>query len=173
MITNSKFPINRLNRYYDETDWQMELDLAREVFEDDMNFKVVLYRINHQETDTDDLYGETISGGVRFKTPVELYAMVSLEPADQKTYNPNGTLRYQEYGPLTLYILQIHLEEQDVDITYGDIIGYADYETNIKYFKVVNDGKIYSDNEHTIYGYKGFYRTIKCVQVDPDEFNGL
>ena len=46
-------------------------------------------------------------------------------------------------------------------------------ETTIKYFTVANDGKIFSDNAHTIGGYKGFYRTIICVPTDLDEFNGI
>ena len=50
---------------------------------------------------------------------------------------------------------------------------YPENETTIKYFTVANDGKIFSDNAHTIGGYKGFYRTIICVPTDLDEFNGI
>ena len=42
-----------------------------------------------------------------------------------------------------------------------------------RYFTVANDGKITSDNAHTIVGYKGFYRTIVCVPTSEDEFNGI
>lgn len=173
MISDKKIPINRVNRYYDEIDFQMELDMAREVIEDDMNFKIVLYRINMAETDTDDLYGETKSGGARYYPPVELAVMVDLAEAVNKSYNPNGTIRYQDYGPLTFYILQDQLTEMNVEISYGDVVAYADSETNLKYFKVTDDGKIISDNKHTIYGYKGYYRTIKAVTIDPNEFNNM
>jgi hypothetical protein len=65
------------------------------------------------------------------------------------------------------------LDELKVEIGYGDYIGYPENETTIKYFTVANDGKIFSDNAHTIGGYKGFYRTIICVPTDLDEFNGI
>ncbi len=64
------------------------------------------------------------------------------------------------------------LQELDVDIIYGDYIGYQEDETTIKYYTVSNDGVINSDNKHTINGYKGFYRTIECVPTSEDEFNG-
>jgi hypothetical protein len=57
-----------------------------------------------------------------------------------------------------------------VDISYGDYLAYPENEFTIKYFTVVNDGKIYSDNAHTILGYKGFYRTIVSVPALSNEF---
>lgn len=173
MNRNVKIPINRLNRYYDEDDFQLDLDMAREVIEDDMNFKIVLFRIDRDETDTDDLYGETPQGDVNYLPPIEVFCIVNLYEPENKSYNPNGTVRYREYGNLHFTVLQQHLTELGVDIEYGDIIGYTDHELNIKYFTVSDDGRIFSDNKHTRYGYKGFYRNIKCVTVDPNEFNGI
>ena len=66
---------------------------------------------------------------------------------------------------------QEQLDELNCDINYGDYIGFADREDNIKYFTVTNDGKIYSDNAHTRVGYKGYYRSITCVTADANEFN--
>lgn len=173
MINNNKIPINRLNRYYDEDDFKMELEMAREVIEEDMNITIVLYRINMAETDVDDLYGETKKNGVRFFPPVELAVIPKIAQAENKTYNTNGTLRYQQYGNLEFTVLQVMLDEMDIDISYGDIVGYADFESNIKYFEVTDDGKIFSDNAHTMYGYKGYFRSIKCTVLDPNKFNGF
>lgn len=173
MITNSRIPINRLNRYYDEEDFKMELEMAREVIEEDMNISVVLYRINMAETDTDDLYGETKKGGVRYYPPVELNVIPTLMQPEAKTYNPNGTLRYLEYGNFNFTLLQVQLDEMNIDIRIGDVIGYADSETNIKYFEVFDDGRIIADNQHTVYGYKGYFRSIKCVVLDPNKFDGI
>ena len=82
-------------------------------------------------------------------------------------------MRFIEYGNVTIGIYQSQLDELGVDITYGDYIGYPETETKVKYFTVTNDGKIFSDNTHTIGGYKGFYRTITCVPTDLNEFNAI
>ena len=66
-----------------------------------------------------------------------------------------------------------HLEELGVDISLGDYIGYAESEDRMRYYTVTNDGRVVSDNAHTIGGYKPFYRTIICSYVSPNEFNGV
>ena len=96
-----------------------------------------------------------------------------METPVNKAYNPDGSMRYLEHGNLTLGVYQDHLNELEVDINYGDYIGYAETEDKIKYYTVTNNGIIHSDNAHTIVGYKGFYRTITCVPTDLDEFQGI
>jgi hypothetical protein len=96
-----------------------------------------------------------------------------MDTPTNKSYNGNGSLKFLEYGNVTLGVYQDTLDDLGVDITYGDFIGYPETETKFKYFTVSNDGKVFSDNAHTIAGYKGFYRSITCVPTDLDEFNGI
>lgn len=174
MNRKNRIPITRLSRFYDEKDFDLELDMAKEVIEEDVNFSVVLYRIDKINSNAEDVYGESESREIRFHEPVELKVLLKIEEAQNKSYSQdNGSLRYREYGNLTFNILSKQLEEKNVDISYGDIIGYSDREDNLKYFEVFDDGRINSDNEHTQFGYKAYYRTIKCVTVDPDQFNGI
>ena len=112
-------------------------------------------------------------GEIRFKPPVEIPVNFNYATPSNKNYNSDGSLRFLERGNITLGVYQDTLDELKVDITYGDYIGYPENETTIKYFTVANDGKVFSDNAHTIGGYKGFYRTITCVPTDLDEFNGI
>jgi hypothetical protein len=43
----------------------------------------------------------------------------------------------------------------------------------MKYYTVVNDGKVNSANTHMLGGYKPAFRTIECTLVsDISEFNG-
>jgi hypothetical protein len=173
MERKNRIPITRLSRYYDEVDFDLELDMAREVIEEDANFTVVLYRIDKTNSNNDDVYGESESREIRFEPPVELKVLINLQEAENKSYAENGSLRYQEYGNLVFTVLNKQLVDKGVDISYGDIIGYSDRESNLKYFEVFNDGKINSDNLHTQFGYKSYFRTISCVVVDPDQFNGI
>lgn len=173
MNRNNKIPITRLSRYYDEIDFELDLDMAREVIEEDANFTVVLYRIDKVNSNNDDVYGESESREIRFLPPIELKVLPKLNESENKNYGENGSLRYQEYGNLDFTILNKQLELKGVDINYGDIVAYSDREDNLKYFEVFNDGKINSDNAKTQFGYKSFYRQINCVVVDPDQFNGI
>jgi len=107
---------------------------------------------------------------ILFHPPKEIKVRPLLENSEPNTYS-EGYLRYEDYGNFTFTVFVDHLTELNTDIDYGDYIGYADREDNIKYFTVVDDGKIYSDNAHTRLGYKGYYRTVVCTTADENEFN--
>lgn len=173
MERKNKIPVTRLSRFYDEFDFKMELDMVKDLIEGDANFTVVLYRIDKEKSNYSDVYGESDPNEIRFLAPVELKVLLNLNESENKSYGGNGSMRYQEYGNLVFTVLNDQLVEKNVDISYGDIIGYSDRETNLKYFEVFDDGKINSDNKHTHFGYKSYFRTISCVTVDPNQFNGL
>jgi hypothetical protein len=165
----NKIPITRVNKFFSADDFGLELDMGREYLEGDLNMSVILYRIDREETNVDSLYGEVNSSELRFLPPVELLGLIKLELPDNTAYS-KGTLRVLDHGKLTFSLYQEQLDELGVDISYGDYLAYPENEFTIKYFTVVNDGKIYSDNAHTILGYKGFYRTIVSVPALSNEF---
>jgi len=152
-------------------DFGLEDEMAREYLEGDINFTVILFRVDRVKSRTEDVYGESDVEEIKFHPPVELKVRPILEESESKSYS-EGYGRYEDYGNLTFTIFETQLTELGVDITYGDYIGYPDKEDNIKYFTVVNDGRINSDNSKTRVGYKSYYRKVSCVTADPDEFKG-
>jgi len=173
-MKNEKFtPITRINKWFDESDFDLEVGLGREAIEGDGNFTVILYRIDRQLTEYDDVYGEATKDGIKFFPPIELKVIPILDEPENKTYNSNGSTRFLQDGNLTFGIYDAQLTEQKTQISYGDYIAYAVTETEVRYYSVVNDGVKNFDNKHTIMGYKGAFRTIKCAPVDNTEFRGL
>jgi hypothetical protein len=74
-------PITRINKWFSEEDFKLEIDLGREAIEGDGNFTLILYRIDRQLTEYDTLYGEA-SKEEGLPTPVaEGEASVPTEPA--------------------------------------------------------------------------------------------
>ena len=174
MANNNKItPITRINRFFSEEDFFLEISMGREAIEGDGNFTVILYRVNRQLTESDNVYGEASKDGIKFYPPVELKVIPIISEAENKTYNSNGSLRYLQDGKLAFGIYDAQLTDLDTEIGYGDYIGYPVTETDIRYFSVVNDGIKNFDNKHTIMGYKGAFRTIDCASVDASEFRGL
>ena len=172
MTQPKRVPIERLNKFYSQEDFELDIDFGREWLEGDINIKVILYRVDRTETTNDDIYGEAGKGEIRFKPPIEIPVNFNYATPTNKNYNSDGSMRYLERGNITLGVYQDQLDELGVDISYGDYIGYPETETKTKFFTVSNDGKIFADNAHTMVGYKGFYRTITCVPTDLDEFDG-
>lgn len=172
-MSKPKIPITRINKWYSDEEFNLDIEMGREAIEEDMNFTVVLFRVDRQQTLFHDLYGEATEDGIRNKTPVELKVVPTLDEAENENYNDNGSNRYLEDGNLTFGIFQKQLDELQVEISYGDYIGYVIDEENIRYYTVANDGIKNYDHKHTIMGYKSGYRTIVCTPTNKDEFKGI
>lgn len=170
MSDMKQIPINRMDKWFSQEDFELEQSMGREAIEGDLNMVVVLYRVDKELSQTDDLYHEASVEEIRFKQPLELNVVASLAEPENKTYNDNGSLRYLQDGQLTFGIYQQQLDELDATLEFGDYIAYAINETTIKYFTVVNDGLKMHDDKHTILGFKGAYRSIICSPIDETEF---
>ena len=166
-------PITRVNKWFSEDDFNLEIEMGREAIEGDGNFTLILYRVDRQLTESDDLYGEASANSIRYFPPIELKVIPIMDEAENKAYNSNGGLRYLQDGQLTFGIYDAQLKELDTEISYGDYIGYPVTETEIRYFSVVNDGVKNYNNKHTIMGYKGAFRTIVCATIEDSEFQGM
>ena len=167
-------PINRVNKFFSEEDFNLEVSFGREAIEGDGNFVVILYRVDRSRSESDDIYNEAVKDGIKFFPPVELRVIPIMNEPENKAYNSgSGSLRYLQDGQLTFGIYDAQLDELGVELNYGDYIGYQVSETDLRYFSVSNDGIKNYDNKHTIMGYKGAFRTVLCASVEEDEFRGL
>lgn len=173
MNNKNIIPITRINKFFSEEDYNLEISMGREAIEGDGNFTIILYRVDRQLTEYDELYGEASSDGIRYFPPVELKVIPIMAQPENLAFNPNGGLRHLQDGQLTFGIYDAQLKDLDTNISYGDYIGYPVTETEVRYFSVVNDGIKNYDNRHTIMGYKGAYRTIVCATIENNEFRGM
>jgi hypothetical protein len=174
LTQNSKIiPITRINKFFSEEDFELEISMGREAIEGDGNFTVILYKVDRTQTQFDELYGESPLNGIRYFPPIELKVIPILAEPENKAYNKDGTARYLQDGQITLGIYESQLIEENTDIDYGDYIGYPTKNNELRYYSVSNDGKKNFDNKHTIMGYKGAFRTIICSPIDYSEFKGV
>jgi hypothetical protein len=171
-MSNRTVPITRLSKFFGDEDFNLDVNMGREWLEGDMNFTLVLYRIDKNKTNADSVYGEALDDGIKFLPPVEFRAFVQIVAPENK-FLGNSKINQIEPGNLRISVYQSHLDELEIDVEYGDYIGYYETETRVRYYVVNNDGRVVSDNKHTYGGYKPFYRTINASPVNENEFRGL
>ena len=171
-MMNNKVPITRIGKFFGSDDYNLDISIGEEWLYGDMNFTLVLYRIDRVKTKTYDVYGETLSDGIKFLPPIEFKGYVQIMAPENKNL---GTSKVNQFEPgnikVSVYIKQ--LEELGIDISYGDYIGYYETEDRVRYYVVNNDGRVISDNKHNYGGYKPYYRTIMGSAVTENEFRGL
>lgn len=168
----NKVPITRIGKFFGSNDFDLDISMGEEWLVGDMNFTCVLYRIDRYKTKTDDVYGETVSDGIKFLPPIEFNAFVQVMAPENKMLG-STRVDQMEPGNIKISVYQKTLDDLGVDINFGDYIGYYETETLVRYYTVNNDGRVVSDNKHTYAGYKPFYRTIMASPVGPNEFRGL
>ena len=165
-------PITRLGKFFGGEDYTLDVGMGQEWLEGDMNFTVVLYRIDRYKTKTDDVYGEVLEDGIQFMAPIELKGYVQVLAPTNK-FLGSSRVEQLEPGNMKFSIYQKQLDDLGVDIFFGDYLGYYETESRVRYYTVSDDGKVVSDNKHTYGGYKSFYRTITATYVSDNEFRGL
>ena len=171
-MENNLVPITRLGKFFGGEDYSLEIDMGMEWVNGDMNFTVVLYRIDRYKTKVDDVYGEVLEDGIQFLAPVELKGLVQVMAPTSK-FIGTSRVEQKEPGNMKFSIYQKTLDDLDVEIFLGDYIGYYESEDRVRYYVVSDDGYVKSDNRHSYGGYRPFYRTIIATYVSPDEFKGI
>jgi len=166
---DNKLPITRLSKFLSQDDFDLHVKMGVEYLHGDLNMRLVLYRVDRQKTDIDDVYGEVGLDEIKYYPPIEFNALVKIEEPKNSAYK-GGLIRYNEPGNLNISVYIRHLEELNIDIKYGDFIGYPESETRTRYYQVTNDGKVVSDNKHNMFGYKPYYRNITCAPIQDTTF---
>jgi hypothetical protein len=104
--------------------------------------------------------------------PVELKGLVQILAPTNKLLG-NSRVKQQEPGNMKFSVYQKTLDDVQVEVNMGDYLGYYETEDRVRYYTVINDGRVKSDNKHTYAGYKPFYRTIEATWVSENEFRGI
>ena len=165
-------PITRLGKFFGGEDLSLDINMGSEWLEGDMNFTVILYRVDRYKTKTDDVYGEVVQDGQKFLPPVELKGFVKIvAPTNLKL--GNSKVRQEEPGNMSFSVYQKYLDDLQVDIVFGDYLAYFEKEDVVRYYSVVDDGRVVSDNRHNYGGVKPFYRSILATPVSQNELNGI
>jgi len=165
-------PITRLGKFFGGEDYTLDIGMGEEWLLGDMNFTIILYRIDRYKTKTDDVYGEVLEDGIQFLAPVELKGLVQIMAPSNKNLG-NSKVAQNEPGNMKFSIYQKTLEDLQVNIFVGDYFGYYETEDRVRYYTVIDDGLVKSDNKHTYGGYKPFYRTVTATWVSENEFRGI
>jgi hypothetical protein len=171
-MSNNKVPITRIGKFFGSEDYNLDIGMGEEWLYGDMNFTLVLYRVDRLKTKTDDVYGETVQDGIKFLPPVEFKGYVQIMAPENRNIG-NSKINQFEPGNLKVSVYQKQLDDLGVDINFGDYIGYYEAEDRVRYYTVNNDGRVVSDNKHNYAGTKPYYRTIMASAVVNNEFRGL
>jgi hypothetical protein len=171
-MAQRQVPITRLGKFFGSEDFDLDINMGREWLDGDMNFQIVLYKVDRTKTVNDDVYGEVVKDGIQFLAPVSINAYVKIDGATEQ-FLGNSKIVQNEPGVLNFHVYQKELEELQTNIELGDYIGYWITENQVRYYSIIDAGSPNWDNRHTYGGYKKFYFSYTATPVSENEFRGL
>lgn len=164
-------PVNRNNLFYSEEDFEFETDLIEGYLEEDLNQTVIVYEVDRNRTNINEIYKEAKKDTIRFKPPKEVPCMFEIEDAQINAFDSqSNTGSYQVSGNLKLYVMPKVLEKYCCDIKRGDYVAIQIDENRLSYFTVTDDGKVNNSNKHIVGAYKVAWRVISAAPAQ--EFKG-
>ena len=103
-------PITRLGKFFGAEDYSLDIGMGEEWLLGDMNFTIVLYRVDRYKTKTDDVYGEVTEDGIQFLAPIELQGLVQVMAPAHKLLG-NSKVEQQEPGNMKFSLYQKQLDD--------------------------------------------------------------
>ena len=80
-------PITRNDKFFSKEDFDLEVEFSKEYIEQDANQTVILYEVDLNQTKVNDIYQEAEKDAIRFKQPVEIPVVFTIDGAEMKSYS--------------------------------------------------------------------------------------
>ncbi|MFW6219921.1 MAG: hypothetical protein ACOC33_03695 [bacterium] len=164
--------VNRINIFYDENSYNLDVEYGRAYVEQDVHTHITLYRIDVIQSRVDDLYGEALPSDKKYFPPIQLTAQIESLDQDEQEYRGNSGIVRQDTGNLIFSVFLKELEEKDTDINRGDIVSYYTGKKE-RFYEVANADYTYDNTEKSMLGYKPYIRTIEATPIKSDVINNF
>jgi len=109
-MSRNLVPITRIGKFFGAEDYNLDISMGEEWLYGDMNFTLVLYKVDRLKTKTDDVYGEVLEDGIQFMAPIELKGYVQVLAPTNK-YLGNSRVEQLEPGNMKFSIYQKQLDD--------------------------------------------------------------
>lgn len=156
-------------RFVNEIGFDLEIALGRDYVEREVAMEIIYYEIDGAKTEKSKIYGERKGSPIVHKPSVKLKGTVTLANPKQQEI-ADGGLKKDYYGDIKVALYQKHIDENQVTIKLGDIIGYRTGTNEVRYFTIFNPDYVDVSNKKSFYGVRPFARVILARQLDRNEF---
>lgn len=146
---------------YNSEDFNYQQMMTQTYFNTYVNWKIMLYRINTIKSVKNSIYGESKPTDKEFLTPVEITIIPTIGDVEMEYKGKDG-INNQKINNFTFGVYKEELTNKNLTIKNGDYVIYNDGETN-RVYEIITVSEL--DTNNSAYGFKPFYKNIKCKLV--------
>lgn len=159
----------RYGLFMNENSFDLDVMYGEHYLETDVNYIVLLHKVNIIETKSHDLYGQARTSDKKYFPAVKISAMVDVEDNLFENYgDAESGLPRDDTGMLRVSVYINELERKQIDFDRGDIIEWNQSGTRSRYYDVVSSQNVYDSTSKTIAGFKPYWKQIKATPVKED-----
>lgn len=159
----------RYGLFMDENSFDLEIEYGRNYLAQDVNYFIILHRVDVIESQVDDFYGEAEPSETKYMPAIKLDVMMDIGDSEQSYYGGNeGGITRDDTGNMIFGVYLKELKEKGVDISRGDIIEYNMSTEDSRFYEVENANNVTDTTDRTIAGFKPFYKEITAIPIKED-----
>jgi hypothetical protein len=160
---------SRYGLFMNEDSFDLDIMYGRHYVENDVVFRISLYRINIIESKSHDLYGQSKPKDKKYFAPVELHGMVDIDDGEQNNYgDEQGGIVREDTGKLKFGIYLEELNEKKTEINRGDLVAWNQSGEKIRYYEVDKASNVTDQTTNTIAGMRPYYKLVEAFPVKED-----
>lgn len=159
----------RYGLFMNEDSFDLDVMYGEHYLETDVNYFILVYKVNIIETKSHDLYGQAKSKDKKYLPPVKLNVMYNVEENENQYFgNGEGGITRDDTGALRVGVYLNELERKQIEIDRGDIIEWNQSGSRPRYYEVDKAQVVDDTTSQTIAGFKSYWKQIIANPVKED-----
>ena len=159
----------RYGLFMNEDSFDLDVMYGEHYLEADVNYFILLHKVNIIESKSHDLYGQAKSKDKLFFPAVKLNAMINVADNKNEYYGGDkGGISRDDTGEIKVSVYLNELERHQVGVDRGDIIEWNQSGARARYYEVQSAQNVVDSTSQTIAGFKPYWKQIIASPVKED-----
>jgi hypothetical protein len=159
----------RYGLFMDEESFDLDVMYGEHYLETDVNYFVLIHKVNIIESKKNDLYGQAKSKDKKYLPYVKINAMIDVADADGRYYaEGQGGISRDDTGNIRVSVYLNELNKTNLEIDRGDIVEWNQSGDRARYYEVESAQNVVDSTQQTIAGFKPYWKQIIATPVKED-----
>ena len=159
----------RYGLFMNEDSFDLDVEYGEHYLEADVNYFIILHKVNVIESKSHDLYGQAKSKDKSFLPAVKLNAMIDVDDNLNEYYTGGeGGITRDDTGNLRVSVYLNELERKQIEVDRGDVIEWNQSGERARYYEVQSAQNVVDSTSQTIAGFKPYWKQIMATPIKED-----
>lgn len=159
----------RYGLFMNENSFDLDIMYGEHYLEADVNYFVLIHKVNIIESKAHDLYGQAKSKDKKYMPPVKVNAMIDVDDNSNEYYaGGEGGISRDDTGALRVSVYINELERKQIEVDRGDVLEWNQSGQRARYYEVESAQNVIDSTSQTIAGFKPYWKQILANPIKED-----